>query len=76
MYTKTKVRRSRKDVAEKLLDQLDILKYNNWPLEIYDKYRDIIEQLDPHKEDKPTRGRTRLTKPLKRRCSPITQAQP
>jgi three-Cys-motif partner protein len=43
------VRRSRKDAAEKLLDQLDILKYNNWPLEIYNKYRDIIEQLDPHK---------------------------
>jgi len=49
MYAKTKVRRGRKDVAEKLLDQLDILTYNNWPHEIYDKYRDIIEQLDPHK---------------------------
>jgi three-Cys-motif partner protein len=49
MYAKTKVRRGRKDVAEKLLDQLDILKYNNWPLEIYEKHRDIIEQLDPHK---------------------------
>ena len=49
MYAKTKVQRSRKDAAEKLLDQLDILTYNNWPHEIYDKYRDIIEQLDPHK---------------------------
>jgi hypothetical protein len=47
MYAKT-VRRRRKDAAEKLLDQLDILTYNNWSHEIYDKYRDIIEQLDPH----------------------------
>jgi hypothetical protein len=31
------VQRSRKDAAEKLLDQLDILKYNNWPHEIYKK---------------------------------------
>jgi len=31
MYAKTKVRRNRKDVAEKLLDQLNILTYNNWP---------------------------------------------
>jgi hypothetical protein len=48
MYTKTKVQRGRKDAAEKLLDQLDILKYNNWPLEIYENHHDIIEQLDPH----------------------------
>ncbi len=56
MYAKTKVRRRRKDVAEKLLDQLDILTYNNWPHEIYDKYRDIIEQLDPHKPRGQTDG--------------------
>ncbi len=37
------MRRSRKDVAEKLLDQLDILKYKNWPHEIYDEYRHGIE---------------------------------
>jgi len=43
------MRRSRKDAAEKLLDQLDILKYNNWPHEIYEKHRRQIEQLDPHK---------------------------
>jgi hypothetical protein len=49
MYAKTKVRRSRKDAADKLLDQLDILKYNNWPLEIYENHRRQIEQLDPHK---------------------------
>jgi ribosomal protein S11 len=48
MYAKTYVRRSRKDVAEKLLDQLNILTYNNWPLEIYEKHRRQIEQLDPH----------------------------
>jgi len=49
MYTKTKVPRSRKDAAEKLLDQLGILTYNNWPYEIYKKHRRQIEQLDPHK---------------------------
>ena len=43
------MRRGRKDVAEKLLDQLDILTYNNWPLEIYENHRRQIEQLDPHK---------------------------
>jgi hypothetical protein len=48
MYAKTKVQRSRKDAAEKLLDQLDILKYNNWPHEIYENHRRQIEQLDPH----------------------------
>ncbi len=48
MYAKTKVRRRRKDVAEKLLDQLDILTYNNWPLEIYENHRRQVEQLDPH----------------------------
>jgi hypothetical protein len=58
MYTKTKMRRSRKDVAEKLLDQLDILTYNNWPLEIYENHRDIIEQLDPHKPREQTDERT------------------
>jgi len=58
MYAKTKVQRSRKDVTEKLLDQLDILTYNNWPLEIYDKYHDIIEQLDPHKPREQTDERT------------------
>ncbi len=56
MYAKTKVRRRRKDVAEKLLDQLAILTYNNWPLEIYDKYRHGIEQLDPHKPRGQTDG--------------------
>jgi len=48
------VTRSRKDVAEKLLDQLDILKYNNWPHEIYKKHRHGIEQLDPHKPEEQT----------------------
>jgi three-Cys-motif partner protein len=52
------VRRSRKDAAEKLLDQLDILKYNNWPHEIYENHRDIIEQLDPHKPREQTDERT------------------
>lgn len=47
MYTKTKVPRSRKDAAEKLLDQLDILKYNNWPLEIYENHHDIIATRPP-----------------------------
>jgi hypothetical protein len=52
------VRRSRKDAAEKLLDQLGILTYNNWPHKIYDKYRDAIEQLDPHKPREQTDERT------------------
>jgi len=52
------MRRSRKDVAEKLLDQLGILTYNKWPHEIYDKYRDTIDQLDPHKPREQTDERT------------------
>lgn len=57
IYAKIKVRRSRKDVAEKLRDQLDILRHNNWPLEIYEK-RHEIEQLDPHKPREQTDEKT------------------
>jgi hypothetical protein len=53
--------RRRKDVSEKLKDQLKLLQYCGWPNEIYRKYQNEINENDPHTEIyKTEKGKVRI----------------
>jgi len=57
--------RRRKDVSEKLKDQLKLLQYCGWPNEIYRKYQNEINENDPHTQ--------RFTRPKRVRLGFITR---
>jgi hypothetical protein len=60
MRSESSIRR-RKDVSEKLKDQLKLLQYCGWPNEIYRKYQNEINENDPHTEIyKTEKGKVRI----------------